>query len=198
MLIAFTKLVVHISDNEIILIKSTKNYKKSLKTYNQLHLYENVKGGIILSVLLFFGIFSIGVLSNSFVNAQSAEITDTTKPTLLTPDIADNKKPSKLIPDWLKITANWWKQGLLSDEEFGELVAHLIKDEIIDVEGINADSDDVIVFSSKTSIPSWIKDDAEQWTNNKLSDADFFSGLEFMVKSEIVAIKPLVIIPSRQ
>lgn len=39
-----------------------------------------------------------------------------------------------------------------------------------------------------TSIPSWIKNNAEWWANDIIDDSDFISGIQFMIKSGILKI----------
>ena len=45
---------------------------------------------------------------------------------------------------------------------------------------------DIIVNSSE--IPDWIKNNAGWWADGKIDDADFISGLEFMIKSNMIQV----------
>ncbi len=38
------------------------------------------------------------------------------------------------------------------------------------------------------SIPDWIRDNAGWWSSNQIQDADFTSGIEFMIKEEIIKV----------
>ncbi len=46
-------------------------------------------------------------------------------------------------------------------------------------------------FPKESEIPIWIKDNASWWSTNKITDDEFISGLEFMIKSGIISIPPV-------
>ena len=47
------------------------------------------------------------------------------------------------------------------------------------------------VVINTTQIPSWIKNNAGWWANGTINDEDFISGLEFMIKSNMIQIPPI-------
>ena len=42
--------------------------------------------------------------------------------------------------------------------------------------------------SSGSEIPSWIKNNAEWWSNDQISDREFISGIEHLIQEEIIVI----------
>lgn len=40
----------------------------------------------------------------------------------------------------------------------------------------------------ESQIPSWLKDNADWWSKEKITDADFISGIEFMIKEGIILV----------
>ena len=49
----------------------------------------------------------------------------------------------------------------------------------------------VLGFPEPTKIPSWIKDNAEWWSTRQINDSDFISGIQHMIKNEIIVIPNL-------
>ncbi len=46
----------------------------------------------------------------------------------------------------------------------------------------------VLGFPEPIEIPSWIKDTAERWSQDKIDDATFVSGIQFMIKNKILDV----------
>jgi len=46
--------------------------------------------------------------------------------------------------------------------------------------------DGEIAIENDIVIPSWIKNNAGWWANNKISDSDFLSGIKFLVETNII------------
>ena len=44
---------------------------------------------------------------------------------------------------------------------------------------------------SKTSIPDWIRNNAKCWSDGQIADSDFTSGIQFMIKENIISIPDL-------
>lgn len=43
-------------------------------------------------------------------------------------------------------------------------------------------------YTPTTSIPSWVKNNAKWWAEEKISDSDFSTGIEFLIKEKIIKI----------
>jgi hypothetical protein len=99
--------------------------------------------------------------------------------------ISDPKPASDsiVIPNWIRTNANWWSDGLISDNDFVSGIEFLIKDGIMQIP-------DTAKSSSQSSqeIPSWIKNNAGWWADGQITDNDFVLGIQFMIKEGIMKI----------
>ena len=68
------------------------------------------------------------------------------------------------VPDWVKNTAGWWATDAISETEFVNAIAYLIKVGIISIE------------SSKS--PELI---AEMWINGDINDDEFLTNVEQLI-----------------
>ena len=46
----------------------------------------------------------------------------------------------------------------------------------------------VVTEESKTKIPDWIRNSAKWWSEDKIEDTDFISGIQFLIKEKIMQI----------
>jgi len=44
------------------------------------------------------------------------------------------------------------------------------------------------MMSNNLQIPEWIKNNALWWADNKISESEFVSGIEFLIKNKIILI----------
>ncbi|MEK0367502.1 MAG: hypothetical protein QQN45_06175, partial [Nitrosopumilus sp.] len=100
------------------------------------------------------------------------------------------------VPDWIKNNAEWWSQGAIDDETFTNGIQFLISENIINVPtGPNVslsedekkaleESDEVKVLS----IPDWIKNNAEWWSQGAITEDDFLTAIEYLVKHGIIQV----------
>ena len=131
-----------------------------LKEYSKLFLF-----GVSLLIGLPFGMFSaFAQTTNDFEDTSLEES----------------------IPPWLKDVAGWWSEGKTTDREFATGIAFLIKEKIIHVQNVKTDPNGEIEIDENLQIPSWIKNNAKWWKENSISDNDFKSGIQFMVKEKII------------
>ena len=93
------------------------------------------------------------------------------------------------IPPWIKNNADWWERGLISDKEFATGIAYMVKENIIIVENVEVDPEGAIVIDENITIPKWIQNNARWWADGAISDGDFKSGIQFMLKEEIITFK---------
>jgi hypothetical protein len=86
------------------------------------------------------------------------------------------------IPPWLKLNAEWWATGQISDSEFLEGIDFLFEKGVVFVpgKGVNAES--------TWSIPTWYKTIAAWWSDDKISDDEFLLAIENLVAREIIVI----------
>jgi len=93
------------------------------------------------------------------------------------------------IPAWIKNNADWWERGLISDREFASGLGFMIKEGIIKVENIDVDPEGDIVIDENIRLPKWIQNNARWWADGAISDDDFKSGIQFMLKEDIISFK---------
>ena len=86
------------------------------------------------------------------------------------------------IPAWVKLNAQWWSTGQISDNEFLEGVEFLFEKQIVSVPSRD------VVSESQWKIPDWIKISAKWWSEDKISDDDFLNIIENLVKRKIISI----------
>ena len=86
------------------------------------------------------------------------------------------------IPSWLKLNAEWWVDGQISDSEFLEGIDFLFSKGVIFVAGKEINAEET------WSIPSWYKTTATWWAQDKITDDEFLSAIENLVTRGIIVI----------
>ena len=92
----------------------------------------------------------------------------------------------ELIPLWIRDVAGWWADGKTTDREFATGIGFLIKEKVIQVQNIRMDPKGEIEIDENLRLPGWIKNNAKWWKENSISDNDFRSGIQFMLKEKII------------
>jgi len=87
------------------------------------------------------------------------------------------------VPDWVRNTALWWSDDLITDEEFVNGIQFLINEDIIQVSSESKDNS-----PSTQEIPKWIKNTAGWWATNQVSDKEFLSGIKWLIEEGILII----------
>lgn len=86
------------------------------------------------------------------------------------------------IPSWIKNTAKWWSQGLVTDSDFVNGMQYLIHDEIIKMPATTH------VSNSNNQIPTWVRNDAALWSKGQISDDEFVKGMEYLIQAGIIKV----------
>jgi len=117
-----------------------------------------------MKIILFFvfAFFLVGVLTIPESSAQDA------------------------IPSWIKNNAGWWADDKIDDFTFAQGIGFLIKNKIIQIHGLPTTPDGEIAIENDIVIPSWIKNNAGWWADDKIPDSDFLSGIKFLVETNII------------
>ena len=89
------------------------------------------------------------------------------------------------IPEWIKNNADWWADGLISDDEFVKGIEILIANGVLKVPTTTTS---VEPSERATEIPDWIKNNAGWWADGLISDSDFLKGIQFLMENGIVSI----------
>lgn len=76
---------------------------------------------------------------------------------------------------------------LTSESQIGAYIVYAeIEGELILVNAFEVKDRDA------NKVPVWIKNNAQWWSENKITDSDFVQGIEFLVSNKIIAVQPLV------
>ena len=85
------------------------------------------------------------------------------------------------VPDWVKNTAGWWASDAISESEFVNAIAYLIKVGIISIE--SSKSQELI---------------AEMWVNGDINDDEFLANVNQLIEKGIITVKNDSIIKTSQ
>ena len=93
------------------------------------------------------------------------------------------------IPNWVKNVAGWWASGVISENEFVTGIEYLINNNIIFLDFVPCnDKIQSQTTSSSKSVPDWIKNNANWWSENLIGDIDFINGLQYLIEHKIIKI----------
>ena len=87
------------------------------------------------------------------------------------------------VPDWVRNTALWWSDDLITDEEFVNGIQFLINEGIIQVT-----SESPTKPTETHDVPEWIKNTAGWWATNQVSDKEFLNGIKWLIEEGILRI----------
>ena len=87
------------------------------------------------------------------------------------------------LPFWIKDLAKMWiTEPLVTDKDFARAIEYLIQKEIIKIPYTEPDGETI------ASIPDWVKNNAEWWIDEKISDTEFTLSLQYLVKKGIITV----------
>jgi len=87
------------------------------------------------------------------------------------------------IPFWIIDLAKMWiAEPLVTDKDFGRAIGYLIQHEIIKIPYTEPEGDAI------TTIPDWVKTNAEWWVTGKISDTEFTVALQYLIKKGIILV----------
>ena len=87
------------------------------------------------------------------------------------------------LPFWIKDLAKMWiTEPLVTDKDFARAIEYLIQKEIIKIPYTEPEGEAV------SSIPDWVKTNAEWWIDEKISDTEFTLSLQYLVQKGIITV----------
>jgi len=87
------------------------------------------------------------------------------------------------LPFWIKDLAHMWiTEPLVTDKDFARALEYLIEKGIISIPYTESGTETV------SSIPEWVKNNAEWWIEGKISDTEFALALQYLVKTGIITV----------
>jgi len=92
------------------------------------------------------------------------------------------------IPNWIKEVAGWWGSGDISENEFVTGIEYLINNNIILLHFVPCNDEIQSQYGDTKSIPDWIKNNANWWSENLIDDTDFINGLQYLIEYKIIKI----------
>ena len=92
------------------------------------------------------------------------------------------------IPPWVKNNAEWWSQGLIDDSDFISGIEFLIQNDIMQISTVSSS----ISSGGDKEIPSWIRNNADWWSQGLISDDDFVKGIQYLVEHGIIQIPQIL------
>ena len=96
------------------------------------------------------------------------------------------------IPYWIKDVAGWWANNEISEKEFLDGLTYLINNNIISIHFMPCGGAAAIAALDPTLeaklIPDWLKNNAGWWATDQIEDTDFITGIEYLIKKEIIGI----------
>jgi len=98
----------------------------------------------------------------------------------------ENQVEKISLPPWIKSNAKWWSEGSIKDSDFVQGIQYMINNEIIILPNLPETVSSVTEGSKE--IPSWIKNNAEWWSQGLISDNDFVKGIQYLVEQGIIRV----------
>jgi len=92
------------------------------------------------------------------------------------------------IPNWIKNVAGWWASGDISENEFVTGIEYLINNNIILLDFVPCNDEIQSQYGDTKSVPDWIKNNANWWSDNLIDDTDFINGLQYLIEYKIIKI----------
>ncbi|MGH1567924.1 MAG: hypothetical protein ACRBBZ_01780 [Nitrosopumilus sp.] len=97
---------------------------------------------------------------------------------------SDKESSNSKLPIWIRTNVEWWAQGVIDDSEFVSGIQYLIKEGVVIIpETIKLEGE-----ITSDEIPSWIKNNAEWWSQGLLTDNDFIKGIQFLIEHGIIEV----------
>ena len=92
------------------------------------------------------------------------------------------------IPNWIKDVAGWWADDQISENEFVTGIEYLINNNIILLNFVPCNYNTQSQYGDTKSVPDWIKNNANWWSENLIDDTDFINGLQYLIEHKIIKI----------
>ena len=92
------------------------------------------------------------------------------------------------IPNWIKNVAGWWASGVISEDEFVTGIEYLINNNIILLDFVPCNYKTQSQYGDTKSVPDWIKNNANWWSENLIDDIDFINGIQYLIENKIIKI----------
>ena len=103
-------------------------------------------------------------------------------------EAAPDTPQSQEIPAWVRNSAQWWSEGILDDSTFITSLEFLINDGIIKIpDGVELGGS--MTGGDSMSIPAWVRNSAQWWSEGILDDSTFLGALEWLIVNGIIRLQ---------
>ena len=92
------------------------------------------------------------------------------------------------IPSWIKNVSGWWANDEISEQEFLSGIEYLINNNIILLDFVPCNDEIQSQYGDTKSVPDWIKNNANWWSENLIGDTDFINGIQYLIEYKIIKI----------
>jgi len=92
------------------------------------------------------------------------------------------------IPNWIKNVAGWWADDQISENEFVTGIEYMINNNIISIYFMPCNDEIQSQYGDTKSVPDWVKNNANWWSENLIDDTDFINGLQYLIEYKIIKI----------
>jgi len=99
-------------------------------------------------------------------------------------NIRDELNESRPIPIWIKVAAGWWSEKKITDSDFVLGIQHMIQNDIIKIQNLP----EYDAETAQENIPDWIKNNADWWANDQISDEEFKQSLQWLIANGVMEI----------
>ena len=105
------------------------------------------------------------------------------------------EQPKPQVPTWIKNNAGWWGNNQINDNTFTSGIGYLIQNKIINVPqitSVNVSPDPTKTIQKEEFeqiTPTWVKNNALWWSENKLTDDEFLNGIKYLLENGIIRVK---------
>ncbi len=89
------------------------------------------------------------------------------------------------IPEWVKNNAKWWSTGQIDDNSFVTGIQFLVENNILKIPSTRVEKQS---SDSDTALPTWVKTNVGWWADGQVSQTEFISSMQFLVKNDIIKI----------
>jgi len=94
------------------------------------------------------------------------------------------------IPQWVKNSVKWWAEGKINEHDFILGIQHLIRQGILNPP--SPENQTVEDYEENqplgVKIPNYVKQNALWWSQDKITDDEFFDGVRYLIKKGILVI----------
>jgi len=102
--------------------------------------------------------------------------------------VLNSSAQEEILPSWIKNVAGWWANDIISENEFLTGIEYLINNNIILLHFVPCNDEIQSQYGNTKSIPDWIKNNANWWSENLIDDTDFINGLQYLIEYKIIKI----------